>query len=90
MRLDMAMHRYCWIVFFYVAWIAAHYVATHLYIKYCTPASLMGFLLSPFIASTPHCEGLRWVISTGGSNIMAMWTFAGAWVAREIAHTVVR
>ena len=72
------------IVGFYIAWIAAHYAAAHAYVKYCTPNTLRGFIMSPFIASTPHCEGLRWVISTGGSNIATMWTLAGVWVTSTI------
>jgi len=80
------MRRYVWILCIYLSWITAHYIAAHLYIKYCTPASVVGFLLSPLIASTPHCEGFRWMISTGGSNVTAMWTIMGAWFTREIAN----
>lgn len=84
------MHRYFWFMLFYITWITAHYVASHLYVKYCTPATLMGFMLSPFIVPAPHCEGLRWIISTGGSNITAMWAFTGVWVAREISNVIMK
>ena len=79
------MYRLVWIVCFYFAWITFHYIAAHLYVKYCTPSSIMGFILSPFIASTPHCEGLRWIITSGGSNINAMWVLTGSWVVRELS-----
>jgi hypothetical protein len=82
------MIRYYWIVCFYVGWIAAHYAATHAYVKYCTPATILGFVLSPLIASTPHCEGIRWVISTGGSNMKMMWGLVGVWVAVKITTLV--
>lgn len=80
-----SVHRYAWIVIFYFSWIAAHYAATHTYVKYCTPDTFWGFVMSPFIATTPHCEGLRWVISTGGSNIKTMWAIAGVWVMTSLA-----
>ena len=81
----ISMTRYAWIVGFYIAWITAHYAAAHAYVKYCTPDTFWGFIMSPVIASTPHCEGLRWIISTGGSNIATMWALAGVWVTSTLA-----
>lgn len=83
-----SMPRLVVIVGFYVTWIAAHYAATHAYVKYCTPDTFWGFIMSPFIASAPHCEGLRWLISTGGTNITTMWALAGVWVTSKIAGMV--
>jgi hypothetical protein len=84
----ISVPRYVWVVVFYIAWIAAHYAATHAYVKYCTPNTFWGFIMSPFIASTPHCEGFRWVISAGGLNIAKMWTIAGVWVKSNIAYLI--
>ena len=76
--------RYALFVGYYLAWITAHYVAAHTYARYCTASSVWGFVSSPFITSTPHCEGLRWMISTGGSNIATMWTLFGVWITTWI------
>ena len=76
--------RYALFVTYYLAWITAHYVAAHTYARYCTASSVWGFVSSPFITSTPHCEGLRWMISTGGSNIATMWTLFGVWITTWI------
>jgi hypothetical protein len=76
---------YVLVVGFYIAWIASHYAATHAYVKFCTPNTLWGFIMSPLVASMPHCEGLRWVISNGGSNIATMWVLAGVWVTTKVA-----
>ena len=83
-----SMSRYAWIVGFYIAWIVAHYAATHAYVKYCTPDTFWGFIASPFIASTPHCEGFRWIISTGGTKMAKMWALAGVWVTSKIAAMI--
>jgi hypothetical protein len=81
----ISVPRYALAVGFYIAWIAAHYAAAHAYVKFCTPNTLVGFIMSPFVASTPQCEGLRWVIANGGSNIATMWAVAGVWVTTKVA-----
>jgi len=30
----------------YVLWVLVHYVAAHIYVRFCTPATFMGFILS--------------------------------------------
>ena len=81
------MNRITVIVLVYVGWIIAHYLAAHIYVKVCVPATLIGFITSPFTATSTQCVGLRWVINTGGTNICAMWTLFGIWVAEKlIAH----
>ena len=42
----------------YLLWICLHYFSAHLYIKFCVPDTIVGFLMSPFMISTPHCQGL--------------------------------
>ena len=54
-------------------WIVAHYTASHLYTRLCTPLTLWGFLSSPFLVTTPHCEVLRWTVYTGGTTIRFAW-----------------
>ena len=81
----MPLPRYQLFALFYLAWIIAHFAAAHIYARYCTPYTVWGFIMSPLIASSPHCAGLRWVISTGGSNITAMWALAGVWIATKIS-----
>lgn len=68
----------------YFAWIFLHYIASHLYIKLCTPYTIFGFLTSPFIAPTPQCQALRWVIYHGGNNIVLMWCYVGTWTLKQI------
>ena len=57
----------------YAGWIVLHYVATHIYVHACVPATLYGFALSPFLATAPHCQALRWVIYEGGNNLNMIW-----------------
>lgn len=63
----------------YVLWIFVHYIAAHIYVKFCTPGTFMGFLLSPFMAAAPHCQALRWGLYNGGNSIISMWVTIGLW-----------
>lgn len=76
------MNRLQFVTLVYISWIVAHYVASHMYVKLCTPATLAGFLMSPFNASSPQCIAIRWVICKGGNNIGMMWLLLGMWLLR--------
>lgn len=68
----------------YVFWIALHYVTAHLYVKYCATPTFYGFLVSPFLISSPHCVAMRWVFTKGGNLIEGMWTLVGTWLCSKI------
>lgn len=68
----------------YLLWIGMHYGASHLYTQWCVPKTFYGFLISPLLTSTPHCQGLRWVVHTGANTINAMWILLGSWICSNI------
>ena len=68
----------------YLSWVIVHYIASHFYIYLCVPASILGFLASPFIATSLHCQALRWVIHEGGNSIRAMWIIFGTWFMKHL------
>ena len=68
----------------YLAWICLHYFASHLYVIFCVPKTVMGFLLSPFMTATPHCQGLRWVVYNAANMINNMWIVCGTWVCSTL------
>ena len=68
----------------YLLWIILHYFASHLYIRFCVPQTIIGFLISPFLTATPHCQGLRWVVYNGGNFINNMWVVLGTWICSNI------
>jgi hypothetical protein len=74
----------------YALWILLHYFAPHAYVYFCTPLSLQGFALSPFVAAAPHCQAIRWVIYNGGNSIIAMWFLAGSWLLRFILPIAIK
>jgi hypothetical protein len=78
------MKRLGFITMIYIAWIVAHYIAPHAYVKFCVPSTLTGFLMSPLNAFTPQCIAIRWVIYKGGNNIVMMWVIIGLWVLKII------
>ena len=64
----------------YFCWVALHYVSANLYVKFCTPSTFYGFIISPFIIDAPHCVTLRWVLFNGATNIKVMWTVLGTYM----------
>lgn len=68
----------------YFLWIFLHYIASHLYIKLCVPKTFIGFVLSPFMTATPHCQGLRWIVYNAANMINNMWIMLGAWICSTI------
>lgn len=63
----------------YLLWICLHYFSAHLYIKFCVPDTIIGFLISPFMIATPHCQGLRWIVYNAAGIINNMWILIGTW-----------
>jgi hypothetical protein len=76
------------IIGIYLLWIILHYFAGILYHKFCTPSTLFGFLISPFIVLTPYCSGLRWLIFNGGNIITNMWLICGTWIASKLCKNI--
>ena len=64
----------------YFLWISLHYFSAHLYFKFCVPSTIIGFIMSPFMIMTPHCQGLRWIVYNAANIINNMWILIGAWV----------
>jgi hypothetical protein len=64
----------------YILWIGLHYFSAHLYVKFCVPNSIVGFIMSPFMIMTPHCQGLRWIVYNAANIINHMWILIGAWI----------
>lgn len=68
----------------YMLWVTMHYIAAHLYVYWCVPATVVGIIMSPFLVPAPHCYGLRWAVYHGGNSIIAMWTIIGVWLLARI------
>ena len=64
---------------YYIMWILLHYAAIHLYPEFCAPYTILGFLLSPFMVSAPHCVAMRWLVNEGANVIITMWVAIGAY-----------
>jgi len=70
----------------YIIWIILHYISSHLYIYWCVPGTILGFIIAPFIVPAPHCQALRWAIYNGGNTIIAMWLLLGAWISKYLIN----
>ncbi len=68
----------------YLFWILLHYLSGQMYAYYCTPDHLKGFLVSPFMASSPHCKAIRWTLYNGGNAIDNMWIILATWLCSKV------
>jgi len=68
----------------YLVWLAVFYICSHLHTMLCVPATIIGFIMTPFLVPSPHCQALRWVIHTGGTTIMSSWLLLGTWCVSYI------
>ena len=71
-------------IIFYTFWIFTHYISAHMYTRYCTPWSLVGFFMSPFLTSSPQCKALQWFVFSGSNSIHAMWILIGSSVFKYL------
>jgi len=72
------------IVGIYIIWIIIHYISSQLYLYLCVPTGLYGFLASPFLSPSLHCQTLRWCIYNGGNTITHMWLTLGSWMVTKL------
>ena len=70
----------------YLFWITLHFATAQLYVKFCAYPSLYGFLLSPFLISSPHCAAMRWVFTKGGTLLDGMWIILGTWLCSKVLY----
>lgn len=68
------------LLLYYFMWIMLHYIGTHMYVNYCAPLSITGFILSPYVISLPSCVAFRWLIQEGNNSIIAMWFAIGTFM----------
>ena len=68
----------------YLLWIVLHFAASHLYVTFCVPKTMIGFLMSPFMTASPHCQGLRWLVYNAANMINNMWIILGTWLCSTI------
>jgi len=72
------------IIIFYKILIITHFIASNLYPKICTPNTIIGFLMSPLMTTTPQCICLRYIINFTGNTIYNMWFLLGTWMITNI------
>ena len=76
------------IVFVYLGLTITHYVSANLYPALCTPLTITGFIMAPFIVVTPHCQGLRWIIHYTGDQIRNTWVWVGSYLVYYIGQYI--
>ena len=74
-------------IFVYVIWVCLHYISAHLYVRYCTPVGITGFIYSLFMGPTPVCYALSWAIYTGNQSLFHMWSLFGSICVAYLSYT---
>ena len=68
----------------YLLWILIHFISVQLYVYFCTPFTLYGFLISPFISCAPHCKALNCAIYNSSNIIEYMLVLIGSWICSKL------
>ena len=84
MNLQTFKHWFFNIAVIIIIWITLHYAAANIYPKLCAELTPIGFIKSIFVATSPHCIALRWIIYNGGSSINMMWASLGIWITGNL------
>ena len=74
----------------YFIWITVHFFSSNLYVYYCTPFTLTGFIKSPFLVLTPHCIALRWLSYKGSEQIASMWSILGVYLLSIVKEYLIK
>ena len=74
----------------YFIWITVHFFSSNLYVYYCTPFTLTGFIKSPFLVLTPHCIALRWLSYKGNEQIASMWSILGVYLLSIVKEYLIK
>lgn len=72
-------------ILFFCVWILIHHIITNLYAELCAPKTLFGFIITPFIVSSPHCSSMRWLINNSIMFIENGWILAGIYLCEKIS-----
>ena len=72
-------------IWIYLLWVCLHYVSAHIYVQYCTPVGIIGFIYSIFIGPTPICYALSWAIFNGNQSLFNMWSILGAICVQQLS-----
>lgn len=70
-------------VWLFLAATILHYIAANAYARWCTPSTLVGFLVSPFMTITPICSTLRWSIAIFGDYMTSIWIMVFAYISKN-------
>ena len=76
------------IVCVYFGIVMAHFICSNVYPVWCCNNTWYGFIMTPFMVVTPHCEALRWVMHYTGEQIRNVWLWIGSYLVYYITSTV--
>ena len=69
----------CVVVVYIALWIG-HFACANMYPQMCCNMSFFGFIMSPFMTVTPHCQALRWFVDYSANQLKNYWLFLGTYL----------
>ena len=72
----------------YLLWILLHFVASHIYVRYCVGSNWYDIFLSVIYVSSPYCQGISWIIYTGSKQIVSMWMVFGTYASTKLLQNM--
>jgi hypothetical protein len=65
-----------------------HYISANTYPTLCTPCTITGMVMTPFMVVTPHCQAIRWVINWSGNQINMAWISLGGYLVYYVGTNI--
>lgn len=72
----------------YIGVSVLHFASANLYPYFCTPITVIGIFMTPFMIVTPHCLALRWVLDWSGNQVCNAWIWLGGYLVYYIGKYI--
>jgi len=76
------------VILVYFGAVLVHFASSNIYPSICCPKTFWGFIMTPFMVVTPHCEGLRWIVHYTGEQIRNVWIWLGGYLVWYVGNQI--
>lgn len=64
----------------YIFWTFVHYVSVEAYKYWCSPKTLIDFIISPINIQSPLCKSINWCFTVSVNSMTHIFTIGTTWV----------
>ena len=71
---------------FYIMWSVLHLIVVKLYYTHCVPKTTASMIFTPLLISSPHCQGMMWIVNTSSSTVNYMTQATAMWIGYRLIN----